>query len=135
MANEDDDILAQRAARHKRMAEEEGWHRIAAVLMTVREMREVVVTSILMNGDPSGLLFERLQAIGNLEGRLLRQAHRKDRYRFFDTLSLDHVKSWMGIESWVRESGDYRLAAELGEFVPLARKLIEDNFRLDTDDD
>lgn len=134
MANDDEELI-QRANRHRRMCEEEGWHRVAAVLMTVREMREVIVTSLLLNGDVSGLLFERLQAIGNLEGRLLREALNKDRGRFYDALSLDHVKSWREIEAWMREAGEYRLAAELAEFVPLARKLIEDNFRLENDDD
>lgn len=120
--------------RKARTIEEQAWQRVAMPLVIVREMREVVVTSILMDGDDDGTLFDQLQQIGSLEGRLLREAFRHQRERALYLLNLDHRKSWSEVVEHIRTDGNYRLLSEILDLLPPVNRLVREKFARNIED-
>ncbi len=119
--------------RAYRVRQEELWQRVAGALATVREMREVIVTAILMDGDEGGL-FEDLKAIGSLEGRLLREARKVDEFRFVQAMQLNHRQSWKEVLSQLQFEGNLLLAEEIHSFMPVVCRLLDGKFEQNIED-
>ena len=103
-------------------------------LAMMAEFRQVVTTTIYLDGDPTGSLTQLLQQVGSLEGRLLREAWKRYRSRTQQMLILDQRRSWRETCQLIAEEGNYRLASEIAAMLPAVRKLVVDNFVENTED-
>ena len=97
-------------------------------LAMMMEFRQVITTTIYLEGDTTGKLSQLLQQVGSLEGRLLREAWKRYRSRTQQMLILDQRRSWRETCQLISEEGNYRLASEIASMLPAIKKLVVDNF-------
>lgn len=119
--------------REWRVQDEKAWQRIAMPLSAVRELREVVLASILLDGD-SKALSSLLLSIYSLEGRLLREAFKKYRERTLDILMLDQRQSWKEIREVIVSEGNYRLSSEFSSILTAVKKIVAEKFPKNSED-
>lgn len=119
--------------REWRVQDEKAWQRIAMPLSAVRELREVVLASILLDGD-SEALSSLLLSIYSLEGRLLREAFKKYRERTLDILMLDQRQSWKEIREVIVSEGNYRLSSEFSSILTAVKKIVAEKFPKNSED-
>ena len=124
----------QLTLRRWRMQDEQEWQRISMPLAMMMEFRQVITTTIYLEGDTTGKLSQLLQQVGSLEGRLLREAWKRYRLRTQQMLILDQRRSWRETCQLISEEGNYRLASEIAGMLPAIKKLVADNFVENTEE-
>ena len=115
--------------RREKRLKEAIWQKLAAPLLCLREMRELVDFDLRQSQD-SEREQKLLQRILELEAKHLRRCLREDPVRTLDELKLDRLDSWQEVIDFLKLSGDMMTSIELAQLMPAARRIVE-KFRPD----
>lgn len=100
------------------------WQKLAAPLVAIREIREVVLFAILSSDDPTQAQQDLLRDVCRLESRLLKKCLARDRSRTLELLCLDHRQSWQEVVDFLRSSGKIRQSTEIRDWAMKAKMIL-----------
>ena len=101
----------------QRTKAEAAWQRLAAPLVAIREIREVVLFAVLSSDDPTQQQQDMLRDVCKIESRLLKKCLTSHRIRTLDLLHLDQQDSWQEIVDYLKSIRQIRQAAEIYDFT------------------
>jgi len=125
-----DDSEYQRA---RQVSSEAAWQRLAAPLLAVREIREVVMFAILTASEVDPQHQELLRRICEVESKLLQKCLAKHPVRTRTELGLDHQQSWREVCDFLKDSGQISTSISILQFLPQVRRILTDCELLDGD--
>lgn len=111
--------------RHEKTLREANWQRIAAPYFCVREIRELLIFSVLNLDGASEREQELLERVSQVEARLLRRCLREDRQRTLDELALDRLDSWWEVVDYLRLADDRLTAQQISDLLPVCKRILE----------
>ena len=111
--------------RHEKTLREANWQILAAPYFCVREIRELLIFSVLnLDGDTEHAR-ELLDQVLQVEARLLRRCLSEDRQRTLDELALNRLGSWWEVVDYLRLADDRLTAQQISDLLPLCKRLCE----------
>jgi len=108
----------------QRTHEEVAWQKLAAPLVAIREIREVVLFAVLSSDDPAQAQQDLLRDVCKIESRLLKKCLARDRGRTLELLCLDHRQSWQEVVDFLRSSGKVQQSTEIRDWAAKAKMVL-----------
>jgi len=119
--------------RARQVSSEAAWQRLAAPLVAVREIREVVMFAVLSSTDTDPQHQELLRRVCEVESKLLQKCLAKHPVRTRTELGLDRQQSWREVCDFLKDSGQISASISILQFLPQVRQILTDCELLDAD--
>jgi hypothetical protein len=119
--------------RARQVSSEAAWQRLAAPLLAIREVREVVMFAILSSAETDPQHQELLRRVCEVESRLLQKCLARHPVRTRTELGLDHQQSWREVCDFLKDSGQISASISILQFLPQIRQILTDCQLLDAD--
>ena len=119
--------------RARQVSSEAAWQRLAAPLLTVREIREVVMFAILTAKEVDSQHQDLLRRVCEVESKLLQKCLAKHPVRTRTELGLDRQQSWREVCDFLKDSGQISASISILQFLPQVRQILTDCELLDAD--
>ena len=119
--------------RARQVSSEAAWQRLAAPLLAIREIREVVMFAILTAKEVDPQHQELLRRVCEVESKLLQKCLARHPVRTRTELGLDHQQSWREVCDFLKDSGQISASILILQFLPQIRQILTDCELLDGD--